>query len=74
MARRKLGERNIRKLTKVASGSSLGLTLPIEVIRKFGWRERQKLKLEINNRSRSILIKDWKKKRVIKKKTTVKKK
>ncbi|MFC1700654.1 hypothetical protein ACFLZ0_00690 [Patescibacteria group bacterium] len=71
MARRKLGERNIRKLTKIASGSSIGITLPIEVIRRFKWKERQKLKLEVNNRNHSILIKDWKKK---KKKKVIKKK
>lgn len=63
MARRKLSEINIRKLTKLAGGTSMGITLPIEVVRKFGWRERQKLKLEINNRSKSITIKDWKKKK-----------
>ena len=36
MPRKKLEERNIRKLTKIAAGSSLGITLPIEVVRKFG--------------------------------------
>ena len=67
MPRKKIGERNIRKLTKIA-GISLGLTLPIEIVRKFGWKERQKVKLEINSRNRSILIKDWKKKKKLVKK------
>lgn len=69
MPRKKLEERNIRKLTKIAAGSSLGITLPIEVVRKFGWRERQKLKLEINDRSKSITIRDCAKKakKIIKK-------
>lgn len=68
MPRKKTSERDIRKLTKLAAGSSMGITLPIEVVRKFGWRERQKLKLKINNRNHSILIKDWKEKKTIKKK------
>ena len=42
MARRKLEKRNIRKLTKLG-GRSIGVTIPIEIIRKFGWRERQKV-------------------------------
>lgn len=69
MPRKKLEERNIRKLTKIAAGSSLGITLPIEVVRKFGWRERQKLRLEINDRGKSITIKDCvkKAKKIIKK-------
>lgn len=49
-------------MTKIAAGSSLGITLPIEVVRKFGWRERQKLKLEINDRNKSIIVKDYGKK------------
>ena len=61
MGRRKINKRNIRSLIKVASGHSYGITLPIEVIRKFRWRERQKLELKINPRKKTILIKDWKK-------------
>lgn len=61
MPRKKLEERNIRRLTRIA-GVSLGLTLPIEIVRKFGWKERQKVKLEINNRNHSILIKRCKRK------------
>ncbi len=61
MGRRILEERNVRKLTKMSGGKSYGITLPISVIRKFGWRERQKLQLRVNNRTKSITIKDWKK-------------
>lgn len=57
MARRKLGHRNIRKLTR--TGSSYAVTLPIDVIRKFKWKERQKLQLTIHHRKKSIEIKDW---------------
>ena len=39
---RRIEQRNVRNLTKVA-GHSFGLTLPIELIRKLGWRARQKL-------------------------------
>lgn len=53
--------KDIRKLTKVSGGHSFGITLPIEVIRKFGWRERQKLELKINEKNKIILIKNWKK-------------
>ena len=60
MGRRKLGQRNIRKLTKVGN-RSYGITLPIEVIRNFRWKERQKLELVVNKRNKTIKIKDWKK-------------
>lgn len=59
--RRKRGEEHLRKLTKVSSGTSYSLTLPIAVIRRWGWRERQKLHLEIDEKSQTITIKDWKK-------------
>lgn len=42
MARRKLSENNIRKLTKSGNGS-IGLTLPIEAVRELGWKEKQKV-------------------------------
>lgn len=59
MTRRKLEERNIRKLTK--TGSSFSITLPIEVIRSFKWKERQKLELVVDKRNKIIKIRDWKK-------------
>lgn len=59
MARRKLSERNIRKLTRSGRGASLGLTLPIEMVRKLKWRERQKVVVKL--RGKSITISDWKK-------------
>ena len=39
MSRESLKERNIRKLGKVGGGTSYSVTLPIEIIREFGWRE-----------------------------------
>lgn len=37
-----MNPKNIRKLTRMGR-RSVGITLPIEVIREFGWRERQKV-------------------------------
>ncbi len=51
-------ERNIRKLTKIG-GKSIGLTLPIEIVRELGWKEKQKV---VVKRVRGgVMIKDWKK-------------
>ncbi len=48
-----------RKLSKVASGSSYSVTLPIEFVRHLGWKERQKL--DITLKGKSLIITDWKK-------------
>ncbi|MFC1708874.1 AbrB/MazE/SpoVT family DNA-binding domain-containing protein [Candidatus Omnitrophota bacterium] len=50
-------DNNIRKLTKIGK-SSYCITLPMETVRKFGWREKQKLKLEVNINQQEIKIKD----------------
>lgn len=51
-------DRNTRKLTKLG-GKSIGLTLPIELVRELGWREKQKV---IVTRVRGgVVIQDWKK-------------
>ncbi len=62
MARRKLEDRNIRKLAKGANGS-YHLTLPIEAIRGLGWKKSQKLTVEVDERRERVVIKDWKKKK-----------
>jgi len=49
---------NIRKLTKIG-GKSIGLTLPIEMVRKLGWKERQKVIVKV--KGKTIIIKDWRK-------------
>ena len=56
MARRKLEERDIRKLLK-NSGGSIQLTLPIEIIRALKWRDGQKV--VVKKRGKGILIEDW---------------
>lgn len=58
MARRKLEEKNIRKLTKMGGGRSMGLTLPIEIVRGLKWRERQKIK--VRKSGKKIILEDWK--------------
>ena len=56
MARRKLSERNVRKLLK-NSGGSIQITLPIEYIRELKWRDGQKVTVsKVGNR---LIIEDW---------------
>jgi len=50
----------IRKITR-NGGYSLGITLPMAVIREFRWKERQKVQLKIKKRKKEIVIADWKK-------------
>lgn len=57
----KIGKQNIRKLFKTGGDATYGITLPIEAIRKFGWQQFQKLEIEIDEKNKKIIIKDWKK-------------
>ncbi len=57
MSVNKFEERNIRKLTKVASGTSYGITLPIEYVREFKWQEHQKL--VVRKVGTKLIIEDW---------------
>lgn len=53
-----ISDKGIRKLTKLG-GKSIGLTLPIELVRELGWREKQKV---VVTRVRGgVMVKDWKK-------------
>ena len=58
MANIKSNETNIRKLAKMGK-ESIGLTLPIEVIRELGWKEKQKVVVKVERRK--VIISDWKK-------------
>ena len=58
MARTKTSKNDIRKLTRIAK-SSIGLTLPINLVRKLGWKERQKIVVKLVGRH--LIIKDWRK-------------
>lgn len=58
MANKATNEKEIRKLTKLG-GKSIGLTLPIELVRELGWKEKQKV---VVKRVRGgLMIKDWRK-------------
>lgn len=59
--RRKLGKENIRSLSKVSSGKSYMVTLPKAMIKALGWKERQKLVVSMNKRTKRLTISDWKK-------------
>ncbi len=60
MADKKETDKNIRKLTRMGSkGTSVGLTLPIEIVKRLGWKERQKVVVKL--KGKEITIKDWKK-------------
>lgn len=57
MKKRPQKEKNLRKLTKVG-GKSYAITIPVEMVRELGWKERQKLIIE--RYPRGIKIRDWK--------------
>ncbi len=58
MARRELEEKNIRKLTRMGrEGSSLGMTIPKELVKELGWRERQKV--VVKKLGKTLIISDW---------------
>jgi len=56
MTRRKMRNRNTRKLTRIGD-SSLGVTLPVEFLKALKWREKQKV--VVIKRGKTITIKDW---------------
>ncbi len=57
MTRRKIKDKNIRKIFK--SGSSSAVTLPKEIMDELKWRKGQKL--VVKKRGKGILISDWEK-------------
>ena len=42
-------------------GTTYAITLPIDAIRDFKWKEGQKMEIEIDEKNKRIIIKDWKK-------------
>lgn len=56
-SQRKVEDRDIRKITKTGGGRSMSITLPIEYIRYLGWRDGQKV--VVNLKGKKILIEDW---------------
>lgn len=57
MADKKYSERNIRKITK--NGTSHSVSIPVEILKKLGWKERQKVM--VKKIHGGVQIKDWKK-------------
>jgi hypothetical protein len=60
MPTRKLEDKNIRKLTKVGK-KSIAVTLPIEIVRELGWRERQKV--IVKRVAGGLMIRDYRSKK-----------
>ncbi|MGB5018604.1 MAG: AbrB/MazE/SpoVT family DNA-binding domain-containing protein [Candidatus Moraniibacteriota bacterium] len=58
MLKKSVGDKSTRKLTKLG-GKSIGLTLPIELVRELGWREKQKV--TVTRVRGGVMINDWKK-------------
>jgi len=56
MARRKLEDKNIRKIIK--SGDSYAVTIPIEIMKELGWKEKQRV--VVKKRGQGVIIVDWK--------------
>jgi len=42
----------------MGGGRSIGLTLPVEIVKKLDWRERQKVVVKLSGSK--IVISDWK--------------
>lgn len=61
MSRRKVSEEGIRKLTKLG-GASLAVTIPSAIIKKLGWKEKQKV--VVKKIRGGMSVKNWKPKRV----------
>lgn len=59
MPRQKTSNQSIRKLSKVGSGGSYSITIPIEIVRKKKWKEHQKL--VVTQEGHHVVIKDWRK-------------
>lgn len=57
MARQPAHQDDVRKLTKIG-GASIGVVIPIVIIRALGWRERQKVR--VTRRGDKVVIEDWK--------------
>jgi len=58
MAVRKQEEKNVRKLTKIGK-KSIAVTLPIDLVRELGWREKQKV--VVRRIKGGVVIRDWRK-------------
>ncbi len=55
---RKIINRGIRKIFK--SGPSYAITLPVELVKELGWKEKQKV--VVKKRGSTLVVSDWEKK------------
>ncbi len=53
---KKSADKSVRKLTKLG-GKSIGLTLPIELVRELGWKEKQRV--TVKRVRGGVVIRDW---------------
>lgn len=58
MAQRKTKDNNIRKIMR-SGKTTLCVSIPVEYINKLGWREKQKVVVDL--KGDKLTIKDWKK-------------
>jgi len=58
MAQRKTEDNNIRKIMR-SGKTTLCVSIPVEYLNKLGWREKQKV--VVNMKGAKIIIEDWKK-------------
>jgi len=58
MSRRKVTKEHIRNIQQ--SGGSYHISIPVSLMRGFGWKERQKVTVKKYGKDK-ILIQDWKK-------------
>ena len=54
---RKQEDKNIRNLIKLGR-KSIAVTIPIEIIRELGWREKQKV--VVKKSGSKLVVSDWK--------------
>ncbi|MEK7569625.1 MAG: AbrB/MazE/SpoVT family DNA-binding domain-containing protein [Patescibacteria group bacterium] len=57
MANKRFNQRSNRKITKL--GTSYVVSIPIEILKKLGWQEKQKV--VVKKIRGGVTIKDWKK-------------
>lgn len=57
MPLQKLNKQEIRKIIKI--GDSFSITIPIEIMRVLGWKEKQKV--TVKKTRGGFVVRDWKK-------------
>ena len=59
MGRRKLEERNIRKIQR--SHGTYYVSIPIDIVKEMKLQEREKVVFEYDKKRKKTIIRDWKK-------------